>query len=102
MWRLLPAYLQPLHVVFYQLWLFIAPGLYRKEQRFALPFLLSTVVLVIFTIAAIVTPTADILNMCLFAAPMVALRYQHRSGLGGQFQPRAWCRLHLALSPQSS
>ena len=139
--------------VFYQLWLFIAPGLYRKEQRFALPFLLSTVglfivgglfgykmvypasldfligygqrfqpmitigeytklfvtitiglglifempilvfflalmrlitargmwrnlrysILVIFTIAAIVTPTADILNMCLFAAPMVAL-----------------------------
>jgi sec-independent protein translocase protein TatC len=24
-------------------------------------------------VAAIVTPTADILNMCLFAAPMVAL-----------------------------
>src|ERR1700720_4012980 len=139
--------------VFYQLWLFIAPGLYREEKRYALPFLLSTVglfiagglfgykmvypasldfligygqrfqpmitigeytklfvtitiglglifempilvfflalmrlitargmwrnlrysILVIFTIAAIVTPTADILNMCLFAAPMVAL-----------------------------
>jgi len=29
--------------------------------------------LVIFIIAAIVTPTADILNMCFFAAPMVAL-----------------------------
>ncbi|MBV9435779.1 MAG: twin-arginine translocase subunit TatC, partial [Acidobacteria bacterium] len=26
-----------------------------------------------FTIAAIVTPTTDILNMCIFAAPMVAL-----------------------------
>jgi sec-independent protein translocase protein TatC len=139
--------------VFYQLWLFIAPGLYRKEKRYVLPFLLSTVglfiaggffgyrmvypasldfligygqrfqpmitigeytklfvtiivglglifempvlvlflalmrvitarwmwrnlrysILVIFIIAAIVTPTADILNMCLFAAPMVAL-----------------------------
>src|ERR1700674_3687341 len=139
--------------VFYQLWLFIAPGLYRNEKRYALPFLLSTVslfaagglfgykmvypasldfligygqrfqpmitigeytklfvtitlglglifempilvfflafmriitarwmwrnlrysILVIFIIAAIVTPTADILNMCLFAAPMVAL-----------------------------
>ena len=139
--------------VFYQLWLFIAPGLYRTEKRYVLPFLLSTVglfisgglfgykmvypasldfligygqrfqpmitigeytklfvtitlglglifempilvlflalmrvitarwmlrnlrysVLVIFIIAAIVTPTADILNMCLFAAPMVAL-----------------------------
>jgi sec-independent protein translocase protein TatC len=139
--------------VFYQLWLFIAPGLYRKEQRYVLPFLLSTVglflagglfgykvvypaslefligygqqfqpmitigeytklflvvvvglglifempvlvfflalmriitarwmwrnaryaVLAIFVVAAIVTPTADIMNMCLFAAPMIAL-----------------------------
>jgi sec-independent protein translocase protein TatC len=30
-------------------------------------------VLVIFIIAAIVTPTTDILNMCIFAAPMIAL-----------------------------
>jgi sec-independent protein translocase protein TatC len=139
--------------VFYQLWLFIAPGLYRKEKRYVMPFLFSTVglfmagglfgykmvypasldfligygqrfqpmitigeytklfvtiivglglifempilvfflalmrlitarwmwrnlrysILVIFIIAAIVTPTADILNMCLFACPMVAL-----------------------------
>jgi sec-independent protein translocase protein TatC len=139
--------------VFYQLWLFVAPGLYRTEKRYVLPFLISTVglflaggafgfkmvypaslefligfggrfqpmitigeytklfatiiiglglmfempvlvfflalmrvitagwmwrnlrysVLVIFVVAAIVTPTADILNMCLFAAPMLAL-----------------------------
>ena len=139
--------------VFYQLWLFIAPGLYRKEKRYVLPFLLSTVglfiagglfgykmvypasldfligygqrfqpmitigeytklfvtiiiglglifempilvfflalmrvvtarwmwqnlrysILAIFIVAAIVTPTADILNMCLFVAPMVGL-----------------------------
>jgi len=139
--------------VFYQLWLFIAPGLYRTEKRYVLPFLLGTgglfiagglfgykmvypasldfligygqrfqpmitigeytklfvtitlglglifempvlvfflalmrvitarwmwrnlryAILVIFIIAAIVTPTADILNMCLFATPMVAL-----------------------------
>src|ERR1700677_5087457 len=139
--------------VFYQLWLFIAPGLYRKEKRYVMPFLLSTVglfiaggllgykmvypasldfligygqrfqpmitigeytklfvtiivglglifeipilvfflavmrvitarwmlrnlryaILVIFIIAAIVTPTADVLNMCLFAAAMLAL-----------------------------
>src|SRR6266704_3700883 len=139
--------------VFYQVWLFIAPGLYRNEQRYILPFLISTVglfiaggffgyklvypasldfligygqrfqpmitigeytklfvtvtiglglifgmpilvfflalmrvitarwmwrnlrysILAIFIIAAIVTPPADILNMCLFAAPMVAL-----------------------------
>jgi sec-independent protein translocase protein TatC len=30
-------------------------------------------ILVIFIVAAILTPTTDILNMCLFAAPMVAL-----------------------------
>ena len=30
-------------------------------------------ILVIFVVAAIITPTADILNMCLFAAPMIAL-----------------------------
>jgi len=30
-------------------------------------------ILAIFTIAAILTPTTDILNMCIFAAPMVAL-----------------------------
>jgi sec-independent protein translocase protein TatC len=139
--------------VFYQLWLFIAPGLYRKEKRYVLPFLLGTVglfisggffgykmvypasldfligyslrfqpmitigeytklfltviiglglifempilvfflalmrvitarwmwrnlrysILAIFVVAAIITPTTDILNMCLFAAPMVAL-----------------------------
>jgi sec-independent protein translocase protein TatC len=139
--------------VFYQLWLFIAPGLYRKEKRYVLLFLVSTVglflagglfgykmvypvsldfligysqsfqpmitigeytklfltvivglglifempilifflalmrvvtarwmwrnlrysILLIFVVAAIVTPTTDILNMCLFAAPMVGL-----------------------------
>ncbi|MGZ4818006.1 MAG: twin-arginine translocase subunit TatC [Terriglobales bacterium] len=139
--------------VLYQVWAFIAPGLYRHEKRYALPFMFSSVglfiggglfgykmvypaaldfligygaqfqpmitigeytdlfltiiiglgiifempilvfflalmgvvsagwmwrnlrysVLVIFIIAAIVTPTTDILNMCLFAAPMVLL-----------------------------
>src|SRR5579863_2058036 len=139
--------------VFYQLWLFIAPGLYREEKRYVMPFLFSTValfvagglfgykivypasldfligygqrfqpmitigeytklfltiivglgvifempilvfflalmrvitarwmwrnlrysVLAIFVFAAMITPTTDILNMCLFAAPMIAL-----------------------------
>jgi sec-independent protein translocase protein TatC len=139
--------------VFYQLWLFTAPGLYRTEKRYVLPFLLSTVglflaggffgykmvypasldfligygqrfqpmitigeymklfvtiivglglifeipilvfflalmrlitagwmwrnlrysILVIFIVAGIITPTSDILNMCLFAAPMLGL-----------------------------
>ena len=30
-------------------------------------------ILVIFIVAAVITPTPDILNMCLFAAPMIAL-----------------------------
>ena len=140
-------------VVLYQVWLFISPGLYRKEKRYVFPFMFSTValflaggyfgfklvypqaldfligygkqfqpmitvgeytdlflviilgmgvifelpilvfflslmgivtagwmwrnlrysILVIFIIAAILTPTTDILNMCIFAAPMVAL-----------------------------
>ena len=139
--------------ILYQVWTFIAPGLYRNERRYVLPFLFSTVglflaggafgykmvypaaldfligygaqfqpmitigeyanlfltvivgmgivfelpilifflalmgivsagwmwrnlrysILVIFIIAAIITPTTDILNMCIFAAPMVAL-----------------------------
>ena len=32
-------------VVLYQLWHFVAPGLYRKEKRFAFPLLLSSIVL---------------------------------------------------------
>jgi sec-independent protein translocase protein TatC len=32
-------------VVIYQLWAFIAPGLYKKEKRFAMPLLFSAVVL---------------------------------------------------------
>lgn len=139
--------------VFYQLWLFIAPALYRSEKRYVLPFVISTVglfaaggffgykmvypasldfligygerfqpmitigeytklfvtiivglglvfempilvfflalmrvitarwmwrnfrysILAIVVVAAMITPTTDILNMCLFAAPMVAL-----------------------------
>jgi len=139
--------------VLYQVWLFISPGLYRKEKRYVFPFMFSTVglflaggyfgyrlvypqalefligygkqfqpmitigeytdlfltvilglglvfeipilifflalmgivsagwmwrnlrysILVIFIIAAILTPTTDIMNMCIFAAPMVAL-----------------------------
>jgi len=140
-------------VVLFQVWLFISPGLYRKEKRYVFPFMFSTValflaggyfgfklvypqaldfligygrqfqpmitigeytdlflviilgmgvifelpilvfflslmgivtagwmwrnlrysILVIFIIAAILTPTTDILNMCICAAPMVAL-----------------------------
>jgi sec-independent protein translocase protein TatC len=139
--------------ILYQVWLFMSPGLYRKEKRYVVPFMFSTIglflsggyfgyklvfpaalefligygkqftpmitvheytdlflsviiglgvvfelpilvfflalmgvvsagwmwrnvrysILVIFIIAAVLTPTTDILNMCIFAAPMVAL-----------------------------
>ena len=139
--------------ILYQVWAFIAPGLYRHEKRYVLPFMFSTIalfsaggyfgyrwvypaaldfligygaqfqpmitigeytklflmvvlgmavifelpilvfflsllgiisagwmwrnfrysILGIFIVAAIVTPTTDVLNMCIFAAPMVAL-----------------------------
>ena len=139
--------------VLYQLWAFVAPGLYRDEKRYVMPFMVFSVglfvgggffgymvvypaaldfligygkqfapmitigeytdlfltiivglglifelpilafflslmgvisagwmwrnlrysILAIFILAAIVTPTTDIMNMCLFAAPMVVL-----------------------------
>jgi sec-independent protein translocase protein TatC len=159
--------------VFYQLWLFMAPGLYRHEKLYILPFLISTVglfmagglfgyrmvypasldflighgqrfqpmitigeytklfltiiiglglifempilvlflalmrvitarwmwrnlrysILAIFIVAAIVTPTTDILNMCLFAAPMVAL-YAISIGVAWLVNPGRGHRAH--------
>lgn len=152
--------------VMYQVWMFVSPGLYRKEKRYVVPFMLSTVflflcggyfgyklvypqaldflisygkqfqpmitigeytdlfltvilglglvfelpilvfflslmgvvsagwmwrnvrysILVIFVIAAVLTPTTDILNMCIFAAPMVAL-YFVSIGIAWTFHP---------------
>jgi sec-independent protein translocase protein TatC len=139
--------------VLYQVWMFISPGLYRKEKRYVVPFMFSTIalfvgggyfgyklvypmaldflvgfgkqfqpmitireytdlfltvilslgaifempilifflalmgvvspgwmwrnlrysVLGIFIVAAIITPTSDIMNMCILAAPMIGL-----------------------------
>jgi sec-independent protein translocase protein TatC len=139
--------------VLYQLWAFVAPGLYKNEKKYVMPFMVLSVglflaggffgykivfpaaldfligygkqfqpmvtigeytdlfltiiiglgvvfempilvfflaligivsprwmwnnfrysILVIFVIAAILTPTTDIMNMCIFAAPMIAL-----------------------------
>ncbi len=140
--------------VLYQVWMFISPGLYRKEKKYVLPFMVSTItlftlggyfgyrvaypraleffvvkfngqfqpmitineytqlflsivaglglifempilvfflaflgimtpsfmiknfryaILVMFILAAIVTPTPDVVNMIIFAAPMIAL-----------------------------
>jgi sec-independent protein translocase protein TatC len=153
-------------LILYQVWLFIAPGLYRNERRYVAPFLFSTValfvaggvfgykmvypaaldfligyglqfspmitiseytnlfmtiilglgivfempilvfflalmgvvsarwmwhnlrysILVIFIIAAIITPTTDIMNMCIFAAPMIVL-YLASIGVAYQVHP---------------
>ncbi len=153
--------------VLYQVWMFISPGLYRREKRYVVPFMVSTIflflaggyfgykivypqalgflvhfgrqfqpmitiseytslflsivlgmglifempilifflalmgivsagfmwknfryaILVIFIIAAIVTPTPDILSMCIFAAPMVGL-YAASIGIAWLVHPR--------------
>jgi sec-independent protein translocase protein TatC len=163
--------------VLYQVWLFVSPGLYRREKRYVMPFMFSTVILflmggyfgyklvypaalnfliefgkqfqpmitigeytdlfltiiiglgvifempilvfflslmgivsagwmwrnfrysilIIFIIAAIITPTTDILNMCIFAAPMVAL-YVLSIGVAWIFNPRRKKARAAALS----
>jgi sec-independent protein translocase protein TatC len=55
----------PILVFFLALMGIISAGWMWKNFRYS--------ILVIFIIAAIVTPTTDILNMCIFAAPMIAL-----------------------------
>jgi sec-independent protein translocase protein TatC len=55
----------PILVFFLALMGIVSAGFMWKNFRYS--------ILVIFVIAAIVTPTTDILNMCIFAAPMIAL-----------------------------
>jgi sec-independent protein translocase protein TatC len=55
----------PILVFFLSLMGIVSAGFMWKNLRYA--------ILVIFIIAAIITPTTDILNMCIFAAPMVGL-----------------------------
>ena len=55
----------PVLIFFLALMGIVSPGFMIKNFRYA--------ILVIFIIAAIVTPTTDILNMCIFAAPMIGL-----------------------------
>jgi sec-independent protein translocase protein TatC len=55
----------PVLVFFLALMGIISAGFMWKNFRYS--------ILVIFIIAAIITPTTDILNMCIFAAPMIAL-----------------------------
>jgi sec-independent protein translocase protein TatC len=55
----------PILVFFLSLMGIVTAGWMWRNLRYS--------ILVIFIIAAILTPTTDILNMCLFAAPMVGL-----------------------------
>jgi len=55
----------PILVFFLALMGIVTAGFMWRNFRYS--------ILVIFIIAAIVTPTTDILNMCIFAAPMIAL-----------------------------
>ncbi len=55
----------PILVFFLSLMGIVSAGFMWRNFRYS--------ILIIFIIAAIVTPTTDILNMCIFAAPMVVL-----------------------------
>jgi sec-independent protein translocase protein TatC len=55
----------PILVFFLSVMGIMSPKFMLKNFRYA--------ILIIFVIAAIVTPTPDIVNMCIFAAPMLAL-----------------------------
>jgi sec-independent protein translocase protein TatC len=55
----------PILIFFLALMGIVSAGFMWKNFRYA--------ILIIFIIAAIVTPTPDIVNMCVFAAPMLAL-----------------------------
>jgi sec-independent protein translocase protein TatC len=55
----------PILVFFLALMGIVSAGFMWRNFRYS--------ILIIFIIAAIVTPTTDILNMCIFAAPMIAL-----------------------------
>ncbi len=55
----------PILIFFLALMGIVSAGFMWKNFRYS--------ILVIFIIAAIVTPTPDIVNMCIFAAPMIAL-----------------------------
>jgi sec-independent protein translocase protein TatC len=69
----------PILVFFLALMGIVSAGFMWKNFRYA--------ILVIFIIAAIVTPTTDILNMCIFAAPMIGL-YGVSIGVAWLVHPR--------------
>jgi sec-independent protein translocase protein TatC len=74
----------PILIFFLALMGIVSAGFMWKNFRYA--------ILIIFIIAAIVSPTPDVLNMCIFAAPMIAL-YAISIGIAYFVHPkqrRAW------------
>jgi sec-independent protein translocase protein TatC len=69
----------PILVFFLAFMGIMTPSFMIKNFRYA--------ILVIFVLAAIVTPTPDIVNMCVFAAPMLAL-YALSIGVAWMFHPK--------------
>jgi sec-independent protein translocase protein TatC len=55
----------PILVFFLALFGIVSPGWMWQNLRYS--------ILLIFIIAAVITPTTDIMNMCIFAAPMIIL-----------------------------
>jgi len=69
----------PILVFFLAFMGIMTPAFMLKNFRYA--------ILVIFILAAIVTPTPDIVNMCVFAAPMIAL-YAFSIGVAWLVHPK--------------
>jgi sec-independent protein translocase protein TatC len=69
----------PILIFFLALMGIVTAGFMWKNFRYS--------ILVIFIIAAIVTPTPDVLNMCIFAAPMIGL-YLVSIGIAWAVHPR--------------
>jgi sec-independent protein translocase protein TatC len=69
----------PILIFFLALMGIVSAGFMWKNFRYA--------ILLIFIVAAIVTPTPDILSMCIFAAPMVAL-YGISIGIAWMVHPK--------------
>ena len=81
----------PILVFFLSLMGIVSAGWMWRNFRYS--------ILVIFIIAAIVTPTTDIMNMCIFAAPMVAL-YALSIGIAFIFHPKRRKARREALSSE--
>lgn len=81
----------PILVFFLSLMGIVSPGWMWRNFRYS--------ILVIFIIAAIVTPTTDIMNMCIFAAPMVVL-YLGSIGVAWLVHPKRRKARRAALSSE--